>query len=143
VSGGTASLSNCTVSHNTAQGVGYQGSLSGIGPGYDGLGGGIYVSSATVSLSNCIVSYNTAQWQRDKHGTSFGPPGQGIGGALYIDSGTVSLLGCTVERNTTVDYGYQYGVIEIRTGSVCMDAFTVAHVINNTPNIIQGSYTIC
>jgi hypothetical protein len=149
VSGGTASLSNCTVSHNTAEGVGYQGSLSGIGPGYDGLGGGIYVSSGTLSLSNCTISSNTAQWQTGNKGGgpfgSFGPPGQGIGGALYVAGGTVTLLACTVERNTTVDFdGYQYGVIEIGSASVCMDAFTVAHVIRNTPNNnIEGPYTIC
>jgi hypothetical protein len=150
LSGGTASLSNCTVSLNSAEGTGYQGSLSGIGPGNDGLGGGIYVSSGTLSLSNCTISSNTAQWQTGKKGGGpfgvFGPPGQGIGGALYIDSGTVTLLGCTVERNTTVDYGdslYHYGVIEIYSSSVCMDAFTVAHVIRNTPNFIDGAYTIC
>jgi hypothetical protein len=148
VAGGTASLSNCTVSYNTAQGVGFQpGSLSsGIGPGYDGRGGGIYVAGGTVSLSNCTVSSNTAQGQSNvnKKSVSMSPPGQGIGGALCIDSGTVTMLGCTVEQNTTVDYGYQFGVIEIGSASVCLDSFTVAHVIRNTPNnVINGAYTIC
>jgi hypothetical protein len=64
VSGGTANLSNCTLSNNIAQGVGFATSMSG-DAGYDGLGGGLYVSGGTVSLSNCTVSNNTALGQSE------------------------------------------------------------------------------
>jgi hypothetical protein len=56
-----------------------------------------------------------------------------------MSSGTVTLLGCTVEQNS----GENYGVIYIAGASVCLDADTVAHVLNNTPNVIQGPYTLC
>jgi hypothetical protein len=147
VSSGTASLSNCTVSHNTAQGVGFHPGTWGNGPGYDGLGGGIFVSRGTVSLSNCTLSYNTAQGQSNvfKKSVSNDAPGNGIGGALCIEGGTVTLLGCTVAQNTSLDYANAYGVISISVGaSVCLDAFTVAHIVHNTANnIIEGPYTIC
>jgi hypothetical protein len=152
VSGGTASLSNCTVSNNIAQGVGFAMSsgVFGNASGYDGQGGGLYVSGGTVSLSNCTVSNNTALGQSEqigahKHsGCGSCTPGYGLGGALYIEGGTVDVVGCTVEQNTSSSGGVIYILGGASAGpSVCLDAFTVAHVIHNTPNFIDGSYTIC
>jgi hypothetical protein len=158
ISSGMVSVSNCSVSYNTAQGVGLYYINSAFvtdswDTGYDGAGGGIYISSGTVSLSNCSVSNNTAEGQGSLDTRKWAPAffffGQGIGGALCIESGTLTMLGCTVEHNTTVVsqntdvLGYQDAVIQIDGGSVCMDAYTVAHVVHNTPNFIDGSYTIC
>jgi hypothetical protein len=52
------------------------------------------------------------------------------------------VAGCTVEQNTSSGYGVIY-ILGGVSPSVCLDAFTVAHVLDNTPNVIQGPYTLC
>jgi hypothetical protein len=127
VGGGTASLTNVTISANTAHGG--NGSNGGWIPSYgggqvyvppgrggDGYGGGMFAEHATVSLHNCTVTSNSASGGSGAQGE---PKGNGVGGGLFID-----------DFNTIA----------------CLDAFTAAHVLNNKadgdPNI-HGSYTIC
>ena len=73
---GTATLTNCTVSGNTA--------------GHNG--GGLYVNnSGATTLTNCTVSGNSAGHN---------------GGGLYVnDSGTTTLTDCTVSGNTASHNG--------------------------------------
>ncbi len=73
---GTATLTNCTISGNTAEGFNQIGS-----------GGGIYVSG-TATLTNCTVSGNTAGGSRSRRG-----------GGIFV-SGTATLTNCTVSGNT-------------------------------------------
>jgi hypothetical protein len=78
---GTATLSDCTFSQNTIQGMA-------------GFGGAIYIYGGPVMLSNCIFSANTA-------------PGQyGYGGAIFIYGGSnVTLSDCIFSENTAPGYG--------------------------------------
>jgi hypothetical protein len=123
---GTASLTNVTLSSNTAKGGQGAGgkTYSGHPIGGDGgwaLGGGMavipgYPSGAAVDLHNCIVTGNSAIGGKAKGG---GTAGVVEGGGLYLGSFT----------------------------SVCLDTFTAVHVTSNTastrdPNI-AGSYTTC
>jgi hypothetical protein len=57
-----------------------------------------------------------------------------------VASGTVTLISDTVDYNTA---GYVGGLYIDVNAKVCLDAFTVANVINNTAPDIYGSYTIC
>ncbi len=67
--GGTATLTNCTVSGNTAS---------------TELGGGLYNFSGALTLTNCTVSGNYAY---------------NAGGGLYSLNGTATLNKCTVSSN--------------------------------------------
>jgi hypothetical protein len=155
VAGGTVSLSNCTVSGNIAQGGDGLTSSGGrrlmSGSGFAAYGGGLYVAGGTVSLSNCIVSGNTAQGGNASSG--YAPNGgSAYGGGLYVAAGSVTLRGITVADNGAQGGkggyyagkpGLGYGGLYIAAyASVYLDAFTVAHTINNTPDNIWGSYTI-
>jgi hypothetical protein len=126
VEGGTASLTNVTLSGNTVQGGngvdGFQDPYNRRpyppGNGGDGLGGGMYVAAGTVTLRQTTVSGNTAtggaagqpiQGQKAKDGV-------GEGGGLYLASGS----------------------------AVSLDSFTKNHVTNNTASTshpdIYGSF---
>jgi hypothetical protein len=130
--GCSASLTSVTLSSNTAQGGQGRGSVNiGIFKGdktkvYNssggGLGGGLYVVyDASAELHSCVVTGNSAIGGAKN---SAGTPGDGIGGGLYLEPAQ-GLPG----------------------GSVCLDAFTVAHVNNNKASTsypdIYGSYTTC
>ena len=75
-------------------------------------------ASAVVSLHNCTMTQNSAIGGKAGNGPG-GADGTGEGGGLYIDP----------------------------LASICLDAFTVANVTNNSAstsgNDIYGSYTIC
>jgi hypothetical protein len=136
VLGGTVNLTNTTVSNNVAA-----GGSGGVG-GYDGpgRGGGLYFESGNLTLTTVIVDSNLAE----SHS------GVAEGGGMYVDSGTVSLSNDTVEFNTAQggNWGEGGGIyLYLYTGTACLDAVTVAQVINNTastdsPNI-SGRYSIC
>jgi hypothetical protein len=93
--GGILSLSNCTVSGNTASNQG--GGLFNTGTldltactvsgNSAGAGGGLYSQggTATMTLTNCTVSGNSAN----------------KGGGLVSSLGTLTLTNCTVSGNTT------------------------------------------
>ena len=82
VAGGTATLTNATVSSNRAQGgAGYFGAYAG-GKGGNGGGGGLYVAGGTVTLTNVTLSSNTAQGgQGGGSSEAGGNGGNGLGGA--------------------------------------------------------------
>ncbi len=97
---GTLTISNCTVSDNSVQGVPYS----------DGTGGGIS-NAGTLTISNCTVSDNSAG------GIPFS---DGTGGGIS-NSGTLIVTGCTISDNSaaggyhlillpgTPGYGYGTG----------------------------------
>ncbi len=101
VNGGTLSLTNCTVSGNSAPGQGgglweYHGSLSltdctvsGNSAPYGG--GGLFDNGGTLSLTDCTVSGNSAP--------------SGDGGGLDNKYGTATLTNCTLSGNTAVNFG--------------------------------------
>jgi parallel beta-helix repeat protein len=132
VSGGTASLTNVTLYSNTARGgdganggtvdlcgrTGCSKFHVGGGSGGDGLGGGMYVAGGTVSVDNTTVDQNSAvggTGGSSPKGFAQGSAGLGEGGGIYIAA----------------------------AASVCLDAFTLAHVTQNAPDNVFGSYTIC
>ena len=100
--GGTPSLSDCTVSGNSASGNGggllnnSHGALSLTdcrvsGNAAGSNGGGLYTEPlATLSLSNCTVSGNSASIN---------------GAGLFIGGGTSTLSNCTVSGNSAGDFG--------------------------------------
>jgi hypothetical protein len=145
IGGGTVNLTNSTLSQNDAvygplgrpilpttvshTGVGVGGRFGSSG---NGCGGGLYVANGSVTLNSDTVDNNTAG------------AGTGQGGGIYAGGGSLTLLNDTVEFNTARSFG---GGLYIGNAKVCLDAFTVANVINNTayngyPNI-YGSYTTC
>ena len=102
-------------------------------------------------MGNSTLSLNTAQGGNGGFGGSGTVDGSGFGGALEVNSGTLSLISDTVSSNSargsrlgrqTVGLG---GGLYIASGAtVDIDAFTLAHFVNNTastsnPNI-YGTY---
>jgi hypothetical protein len=146
VFGGTVTLNNDTLTGNLAQGGrggtggnvynSYVAKPGNGGPGGNGYGGGLYVDPyAMVTLANDMISSNTAQGGEGGAGGraprlhyvyrhppvvyfvygSSGAAGLGEGGGLYIDT----------------------------LAAVCLDAFTQAHVTNNSPDNIVGPFKHC
>jgi parallel beta-helix repeat protein len=107
--GGTATLTNCTVSGNIAAGNGgglYNNSgtmalinctVSGNIAG--GNGGGLYNNSGTTALTNCTVGGNSAS---NGGGAFTGGVYYYYGGTYY---GTTALTNCTVSGNSASDGG--------------------------------------
>ena len=132
VAGGTAALTNTTVSSNLARGGNgadglnlgkdaFPGSTTGAGRGGDAFGGGIYVyPNAAVTLRGTTVTGNAATGGTGGNAPRAGkaPAGAGRGGGIYIDSGA----------------------------SVGLDAFTRANARSNSAstsdNDIFGSFTV-
>ena len=156
VAGGTVNLEGGTLvqGNQAGGGMGGEANLGGLGGnGGNASGGGLYVAGGTVNLTNITLSNNgaTGGWQGGGgipgggglgKGPKPGPqPGNGSGGGLYVAGGTVTLNSDTVEYNTAYDTGG--GVYIEGNAKVCLDAFTVANVFNNSPDNIYGSYTIC
>jgi hypothetical protein len=133
ISNGTATLTNVTLSANSARGgnggngrVGTQGGVTYGTDGGDGghwFGGGLYAAGGTVTLLGSSATSNTAQRGAGGLGGAApggqpGAPGVGQGGGLYIEADSLMRL----------------------------DEFTVEHVTGNTasnshPNI-YGPYQI-
>jgi CSLREA domain-containing protein len=88
---GTATLTNCTISGNTATGYGGVIYAAGRYGGADGHGGGIEVTG-TATLTNCTISGNTANSRRSPH--------DGEGGGMEI-AGSATLINCIVTGNTS------------------------------------------
>jgi hypothetical protein len=125
----SASLTNVTLSSNTAQGGRGEGTFWVYGPfkgektkfyygSGEGVGGGVYVAPnvASAEIHMCTASGNSATGGA---ANSQGIPGYGSGGGLFLGE----------------------------FAPVCLDDFTVDHVTGNTassarPNI-DGSYTTC
>ena len=102
---GTATLTNCTVSNNSATGglggvaTGFQ---NGGGLGGDGFGGGIY-NLNLMTLTNCTVFGNIAAG--GEGGTSLdgigGPGGTGQAAGIY-NQGTLTLASCSISANSAL-----------------------------------------
>ena len=84
VFGGSATLTNCNVSGNTA--------------GLDG--GGVFILSSTGTLTNCIISGNLVT------GAS------GNGGGLSIDASNTTLTNCTITGNAAPGSGCSGGGLQ-------------------------------
>lgn len=134
VAGGTATLTDVTLSGNTAQGGNgtvfqvYDGRSGdgpdtyhwSISPGGSAYGGGLYVADGTVELHGTSVTSNAAIGGAGfKFHKLTASPGSGIGGGLFIDSAAV----------------------------VCLDAFTQSHVKANqaatADRSIHGPWSPC
>jgi hypothetical protein len=116
VGGGTAILTNVTLSSNRAEGSpGIAEYPVGLGfpfivPGGNAYGGGLYVGAGTVGLSNVTISGNLAQGGAGG-AASYGPSvisppargtngGSGYGGGLYVSAGSVSVTNVSISSNT-------------------------------------------
>jgi hypothetical protein len=106
IAGGTALLTDVTLSSNTAQGgdggdglfvhVSKNSRIDGggkipSGNGGAGLGGGLYAAGGMVTLANTSVLSNKAQGGAAGQGIG-GVAGQGYGGGLYIEADTAAFL---------------------------------------------------
>jgi hypothetical protein len=130
VAAGTATLTNVTLSSNSAQGG--QGAVTPDGlmsvKAGSGLGGALCVAGGGVSLTNSILSANSAQ------GGQGGRPGSGWGGGLFVTGGTVTLTSDGLSSNTA-DVG---GGVCVSAGTVTMTSDTVSS--NTASNYGGGVY---
>jgi CSLREA domain-containing protein len=119
--GSTMSITNSTISGNTAQ----------------DSGGGVYNSSATLTMQYVTLSHNTADSDAD---------GGGEGGGIYNTGGTVNLQNTIIAANSDASPGTQYAdcagglnsqdynLIEDTTG--CTIGGTTAHnITGQSPNL--------
>jgi hypothetical protein len=145
VAAGTVDLINTTLTDNRAAGGSGGNSLYSGGNGGSGHGGGLCVAGGTVKLTSTTLSNNVAAG--GPGGSPNGYFGAGYGGGIYVGGGTVSLFNDTVQFNHAESYNLgEGGGIANVYGTVYLDAFTLANLINNTastsgPNI-QGSYNL-
>lgn len=95
-SGGTLTLTGCTLSGNTASDVG-------------GSGGGIFSTLGVLSLTNTVLSGNSAH---------------NAGGGIYLDGGTATITGSTFSNNVIVDLGNGGGIASGGGAAVTVTATT-------------------
>jgi hypothetical protein len=153
VAAGTVSLTSDTISSNTAKGGnggnGGDGGSGGIsrsnidaggnggdggsgGAGGYGYGGGLYVAAGTVTVTTDTISSNKAVAGAGGKGGQGGAGGRGNPTGRIGSAGTAGSTGLN-------DGG---GLLIAAAASVSLDAFTVANTTGNTPDDIDGSYTI-
>jgi hypothetical protein len=133
VSGGTATITGCTVEHNSAiAGAGGSGQNGGLA-----LGGGFNASNffglgVSVTVSNSTIDHNRAV---GGEGDAGGNGGNGLGGGIYeVALSTLTLLGVTVEHNRAVGgaagdggsdgLGIGGGLYLTPSGIACADSLT-------------------
>jgi hypothetical protein len=131
-SGGTLTLTNCTISGDaaTVQGGGIATRFGGTTTLYDCLvssdtapaGGGVFNSQSTLSLVNATLIGNSATTQ---------------GGALYNSGGATTLTNCTVSANSATTGG---GVFSSGAGATLKLTNTIVAGQTAGGNI-SGSYT--
>ena len=109
VSGGTNTLTNCSITGNK---VSASSSST--------YGGGIYVSGGTNTLENCSITKNTAF-----------SSSSASGGGVYIYSGTNTLTNCSITDNTasTTSYSAYGGGVYIYSGT---NTLTNCSITDNT-----------
>jgi hypothetical protein len=154
-------ITNCTLANNAA--IGGQGAAG--GRGADGLGGGIAnLFAASFTLAGCTLTGNQAVGGT---GGAGGNGGNGFGGGLYNDGlypgpgfsgpATLTVRGSTISGNQatggaggtggSAGQGVGGGAYFAAGGTVCLDPFTVAHLLGNTAstsnNDVFGAFTIC
>ncbi len=132
---GTAKLTNCTISGNSAN-----------------IGGGLYINNgATATLSNCTISNNTASLGGglNNHGTATlsrcsisNNTGATSGGGLYIENGaTATLTNCTVSGNAA-NYGGGLNNHGTTTLSSCTFSNDTASVSGGGVQSVGGTLTL-
>src|SRR5262249_35912037 len=115
---GTANLTNCTLTADTARG-GSGGNGAGAGGGGSGFGGGIFNLDGTLNLTFCTLASNTVT-----AGTSSIPGGNGAadGGAVY-----------NLAYGNTRTGGAQTATVRI-TDSILANSSTGVLLVNNVVN---------
>jgi hypothetical protein len=150
-SNGSLTLENGTLVQSNRAGGGWGGTAGDAldlhpgqgGNGGNAFGGGVYVAAGTVNLTSATLSSNSATGGLPGQGAVYGLPGDGFGGGLYVAGGTVSLFTTIVASNTAAGNTSYGGGLHLAGGTVYLDAFTVAHTINNQADFypdIYGSY---
>jgi hypothetical protein len=147
---GTVSISSSIIDTNEALGaaggnIAHGGPSAVAGSGGTATGGGVDIAGGTVSVSSCSLESNIAQGGNGGFVTGSGSPGAGgaaYGGGLYISGGTLHLTLDDVETNRAVG-GFSGGGVQstfvfggglyVAGGLYTADAFTLVHIINNTP----------
>jgi hypothetical protein len=100
---GTLTVTNCTLSNNTAGtgGSGGNGTGDGGNGGNGGNGGGIY-NSGVLSMTGCTLNSNTGGGGGyGANGAAGGDGGNGGNGGGICNSGMLSMTGCTFGSNTS------------------------------------------
>ncbi|MFL6336657.1 MAG: Calx-beta domain-containing protein [Pyrinomonadaceae bacterium] len=121
--GSSLTMTNCTVSNNSAADGSAGSSTSGHG------GGGIYITHGNVNITNSTISGNKAG--SPVSGTNGTP---GMGGGIYVDATSsnefVTLTNCTVSGNSAGALGTGFaprgGGIFNATGNLTLNSCTVA-----------------
>jgi hypothetical protein len=135
----TVTLSSDTVDNNLVSGTVADG---------DGFGGGLYVAGGTVNLSGDTVDGNLSGGQEPLPLLDIYYSERAYGGGMYLADGTVTLSNDTFENNQAngADGAPAGGGLYITAATVYIDAYTLAHVINNTwngtPDNIFGPYIL-
>ncbi len=123
---GTATISGCTLSYNTAASTGFEGTP------YDG---GIS-NDGTATLNGDTIVYNSAEYGSGVsnqgtmtiNGTTISNnsfTGAGFGGGIYnSDSGSLTVTASTIAGNTIAGAGFGGGIYN--TGSLMVTASTIA-----------------
>jgi hypothetical protein len=115
----------------------------GVGDGGVGAGGGLYAVSGHVQLSGVTLTDNSARGGNRGNGNG-GTGGNGNGGGLVAAGGTITALDSYATGNSAQGgnggQGTGGGLFIGVTSSVGLNAFTAAHIANNTastsdPNI--------
>ena len=136
---GTMTISNCTLSGNTAAINGGNVDNNGgtvaikdstISGGSARYGGGICNAEGTVAIDNVTLSGNIATWHTDYPWTV-----DGKGGAIFNSSGTVTITSSTIKGNGAVGDGA--GIYNDSRGTVKVDNFSS---IAGNPNSFDGDY---
>jgi uncharacterized repeat protein (TIGR01451 family) len=112
---GAVTLEYCTITSNSAGGVGE--GLLGTSPGMGGGGGGLYNDEGSVTLANCTVSYNVAS--DDDAGI---PMIGAVGGGICNGPGTVTLTDSSVVHNSANGFA---GIANL-LGEISLSRCTVA-----------------
>ena len=122
--GGTLTVSNCTVSKNTATAA---------GPTFSGKGGGVFTSFGTATLNNSTIAKNTAT-------------NGGLGGGVYVTNspGAAIVTNCTIDGNVAVDGPALFGSgggIYVEVGSSTAMTGTIIAANGGTSLNCQGGGT--
>jgi len=118
---GTLTISNCTLSGNTAHYSGYISTLLG------GKGGAIYNNHGTVIIEDSILSGNLADG-------AFA-----YGGAIYNDSGTVTISNSTLSGNYAYS-GLSGDFAQLAQGGAIYNAFNTLTISHSTVTGNLASY---
>ena len=119
---GTNTLTNCSITGNTAS-----------ASAFAAYGGGVCIWDGTNTLTNCSITGNEA-----KSSSTSASAYDARGGGIYIRIGTNTLTNCSIIKNTaSSSYFYAYG------GGVCIDRGTNmlenCSIIKNTASSYSSS----